>query len=55
MHFRDHYIVDYYLEVTGDTELVTIAVEDQDKQSETYLKLITRKEIIRCINCIQKT
>ncbi|MGC8578522.1 MAG: hypothetical protein ACP5QW_01210 [bacterium] len=55
VHLKDHYIVDYYVEVTGDTERVSIAIEEQDKIiNKTYLKLITRKEIIRCIDCIKK-
>lgn len=54
IHFRDHYSVDYYIEVTGETQSVTIASDEQDKPDETYLKLITHKEIIRCVDCMKK-
>ncbi len=54
IHFKDHYLVDYYIEVTGDTEHVAIVSDEQDKPDESYSKLISRKEIIRCVDCKNK-
>lgn len=47
-------MVDYYIEVTGETESVTITSDEQDKSDETYLKLVSHKEIIRCVDCMKK-
>jgi|YelNatPaOPRAMG01_1025707.scaffolds.fasta_scaffold00726_32 hypothetical protein len=54
IHFKDYYVVDYYIEVTGETESVTITSDEQDKSDETYLKLVSHKEIIRCVDCMKK-
>ncbi len=51
IHFRDHYTVDYYVEVTGETEQVTIASDEQDKPDSHYFKLISPKTIILCKDC----
>ncbi len=53
VHFRDHYVVDYYSEVTGDTELVVIAGSEHDRQERSYLKLTTVREIVRCAGCMK--
>jgi hypothetical protein len=54
VHFKDHYVVDYYVEVTGDTEQAIITSNEQDKPDSIYLKLITPKEIITCADCMRK-
>lgn len=54
VHFKDHYVVDYYIEVTGDTEQTIITSNEQNKPDSSYLKLITPKEIITCIDCMIK-
>lgn len=54
IHFKDSYTVDYYLEITGDTEPVVIASDEQDKPDSSYLKLVTVKEIVRCTDCMKR-
>jgi hypothetical protein len=54
IHFKDHYAVDYYIEVTGDTERVTIASDEQDKPDLHYSKLISPKTVVVCADCIKK-
>ncbi len=51
IHYKDHYSVDYYIEVTGDTEQVTIASNELDKPDSSYSKLISPKTIVVCKNC----
>ena len=53
IHFKDHCIVDYYIEVTGDTEPVTIASNEQDKPDSSYLKLVGPKTLVVCADCIK--
>ena len=53
IHFKDHCIVDYYIEVTGDTEPVTIASNEQDKPDSSYLKLVVPKTIVVCADCMK--
>ncbi|MCL5277517.1 MAG: hypothetical protein M1517_07080 [Deltaproteobacteria bacterium] len=53
VHFKDHYVVDYYTEITGDTEPVIIASSGQDRPDVSYLKLTSIKEIVRCVGCMR--
>ena len=53
IHFKDHYVVDYYTEITGDTEPVIIASSEQDRPDISYLKLTSIKEIVRCAGCMR--
>ncbi len=55
VHFKDHYTVDYYVEVTGDTEQATITSNEQDKPDTIYLKLLAPKEIVTCADCRKKS
>ncbi len=53
IHFKDHYIVDYYIEITGDTQEVHITGDDQNKPDMYYSKLLNHEIIIRCISCLK--
>ncbi len=55
LHFKDHYVVDYYVEVIGDTERRIIKSSEQDKPDTSYLSLINHKEVMTCIDCIKKS
>ena len=49
-HTRMTYHVDYYSAYTGEAELYSLVVDDGQRQA-TFLKLISRYDVITCVDC----